>query len=226
MEENKHIIEKRFCLFRALPKHPKVDERRNISFNIEISLIVTLSILLFLALSFGQVNRENTPYVPMDFVLDIYDVPETTQSKKKMPPKPKLPAVPIPSDIVEMLEDIEYEIETLDYIELPDMPEFDMSGTAVAIGPKPYHFKLPDIPESEKKKKKNGEIIVKMKVNESGIVIDHEVVRNTTGSKVLENIAVKAALHTKFTPAKNKKNQPITVWTQTTYYFGDKVGIK
>ncbi|MCP4726883.1 MAG: TonB family protein [bacterium] len=226
MDEKKHIIEKRFCVFRSLPKHPKVDKRRNNSFYIEMSLIITLSLVLFLALFFGQISREKIPYVPLDFVLNVYDIPETTQAQKKMPPRPKLPAVPIPSDIEELLDEMEYEVETLDFVDLPEMPVFDMAGTSVAMGPKPYHFKLPDIPDSEKKKKKNGEIVVRMKVSEKGDVIDHEVVKNTTGSTVLEEVAVKAALHTRFTPAKNRKNQPITVWTQTTYYFGDKIGIK
>ncbi|MFC1563299.1 energy transducer TonB [candidate division KSB1 bacterium] len=226
MEEKKHIIEKRFCVFKPLPKHPKVDCFRNNSFYIDISLILTLSLLLVISLSSRDRYRDRTPYVPLDFVLNVQDIPETSQSQKKMPPRPKMPAVPIPSDIEEMLEDLEYEIETLDFVELQDLPKFDMSGTSVAMGPKPFYFKLPDIPDSEKKKKVNGEIIVRMKVNEKGVVIDHKVTRNTTGSKVLENIAVKSALETKFKPAKNRKNQNITVWTQTTYYFGESVGIK
>ncbi len=219
MEEEKHILEKRFTFSKRTPKHPEKDDLRRDAFLFDCSLIVALAVFLIIALISRSSQREVVPYVPMDFVLQVEDVPETNPGRKR-PPPPKMPAVPIPSEMEEMLEEMVLEVETLDFVDLPDMPTIEVVGSTVSMSPRPYFYKWPDYPESEQKKGHQGKIHIKIKVNEKGIVEEHEVILNTTKSKVLERLAVEAAMQSKFFPARDRRNNPIAVWTVTKYSFG------
>ncbi len=219
MEEEKHILENRFTFARRTPKHPSQDDIKRDSFLFDCGLIATLIVFLIVALLSGKDDSEIVPYVPMDFVLQVEDVPETNPGRKR-PPPPRMPAVPIPSEVEEMLEEMVIEIETLDFVDLPEMPTIEVVGSSVAMSPRPYFFKWPDYPESEQKKGHQGKIHIKIKVNDKGIVEEHEVILNTTNSKVLERLAIEAAMQSKFFPARDRKNKPITVWTVSKYSFG------
>ncbi len=222
-EEEKHIIKRRFSVVRRSPKHPEVDDRAKEAYYIQIGLIATLVLLIIVSLFSRKIIRDRAPYVPLSYVLQVENIPETVQGQKKRPPKPKIPAVPVEAEVEDLYEEVEYEeIESLDFIDLPDLPFVEFTGAQVAVSPKPIFYKWPDYPESEQKKKHQGIIEVKIKVDENGDVVDHEVVVNTTKSSVLEKLAVQAARQSKFLPARDKKNKPITVWSKTTYTFGTK----
>jgi len=217
---DKKLLPNRFLTTKRLPKHPKVDDRGRDGFYITLGTSATLFVLLILALVYQDFkNKIDAPFVPQDFILMVEDIPETQQNNAP-PPPPKMPAVPVESEeIIELLEEIVFEIESLDFFDVPPMPVFDTGPVGVSVGPRQILEKWPEYPDSEKKKGREGVIEMRILVDERGDVVDAQIVKNTTGSKLLEEISIKAALGCKFQPARDGKNMPIPVWTSRQYTF-------
>ncbi|MCH8285720.1 TonB family protein [candidate division KSB1 bacterium] len=219
----KYMLPNRFQVTQRSPKHPKVDDQNKSGFYFSLGASATLFVLLILALVYQDFEKEITaPYVPQDFVLVVEDIPETKQQNNP-PPPPKMPAVPVESEeVIEMLEEIEFEIESLDFFDIPPMPVLDTGPVGVSIGPRQIIEKWPAYPDSEKNKGHVGVIDMRILVDERGNVVDTEILRNTTGSKLLEQISIEAAIGCKFQPARDGKNNPIPVWTSKQYTFSVK----
>lgn len=219
-DEQKYILSNRFRVVQRSPKHPKVDDRNKEGLYFNIGTIAFLLFLIVLALSYQQKNeRIVAPYVPPDFVFAVEDIPETNQQNIP-PPPPKMPAVPVESEeVIEELEELVFEIETLAFFDIPPMPKLFDGVTGIAVGPRQIVEKWPEYPESERKKGREGVIEMKILVDSEGNVIQTQIVRNTTGSKVLEKISIDAALGCKFQPALDKNNRPVAAWTSRQYTF-------
>lgn len=219
----KYLLPNRFQVTQRSPKHPKVDAWNKSGYYFTLGTIATLFVILILALVYQDFKREiDAPYVPQDFVLVVEDIPETKQQNSP-PPPPKMPAVPVESEeIIDPLEEIEFEIESLEFFDIPPMPILDTGPVGVSIGPRQIIEKWPAYPASEKKKGYEGVIEMRILVDERGNVVDTEIVRNTTGSKLLEQISIEAAIGCKFQPARDGRNNPIPVWTSRQYTFSLK----
>ena len=218
----KKLLPNRFQVTQRSPKHPSVDFRDKDGLFFVAGTIATLFVFLILALVYQDFKKNiNAPFVPLDYILMVEDIPETEQ--QNTPPPPKMPAVPVESEeIIEQLEEIVFELETLEFFDVPPMPVLDAGPAGVKMGPRQILEKWPDYPESEKNKGHEGIIEVRILVDERGNVVDTEVVRNTTGSKVLEDIALKVAIGGKYQPARDGNNNPIPVWTIKQYTFSVK----
>ena len=94
-----------------------------------------------------------------------------------------------------------------------------VTGISVSVPPRPFHEIIPDYAESEMRKGYSGIIELKIRVDEKGNVTDVEVLNNATKSKILEELSTKAALLSKYFPARDVNNKPIAVWTLKTFSF-------
>lgn len=216
----KFLLPNRFRIVKRSPKHPQVDDREKEGLYFHLGIIGVLIVLITLTLTFNERKVIDTiPHVPMDMVLTVEQIPQTNHSNMP-PPAPRMPAVPVESEeIVEFLEDIVFEIESLSFSDLPGMPEMPAGLSGISVSPRPTVEKWIEYPESERKKGHEGIIDLKFLVDINGNVTKVEVRRNTTGSKVLEKAAMKAALECKYQPARDGKNRPIAVWTSKTISF-------
>ena len=216
----KSLLLKPFRLARRSPKHPRVDDRNKGRLYFQLGTVFTLLFFIILAVTF-QEKREavEAPYVPTDFVLTVTDVPETKQSQMP-PPPPRIPAVPVESEeIDEELEEIVLEVDEFMFYNIPEMPKMEAGSADVVVGPRQLVLKIPEYPDSEKKKGREGIIDLRIKVDENGFVIDVEIVKNTTKSKILEESVKKAAYKCRYKPARDRKNRTIATWTSHTYTF-------
>lgn len=218
----KHLLAKRFYVTQRSPKHPKVDDRNKEGYYIQLGLIFALLFLIVITFAFQRPERKpEVPFVPTGIVINVENIPETKQTLG-LPAPPKKPVVPVESEeMIEMLEDLVFEIESLNFHKLPEMPTFG-SGIGlpgISVSPRQTVERWPDYPDSEKKKGHEGVVDLKTYVDVKGDVKEVEVIRNTTGSKVLENKAIEAAMACKFQPARDIKNRPMAVWTKKTYEF-------
>ena len=218
----KYFLPRRFYVALRSPKHPKVDDRDKEGYYIQLGIIFTLLVLIVVSFTSQKPKEiEIIPFVPLDIILNVESIPET-KYMQRMPPPPKMPTVPVESDeIEEMLEDIEFEVEMLSYVELPEMPKMGtgIGLPGISVSPRPTVEKWPEYPDSEKKKGNEGIIDLEILVDVKGNVTEVKVIRNTTGSKVLEKYAIEAAMGCKFQPASNIKKEPMAVRTKKTYTF-------
>lgn len=190
--------------------------------NRDLSLIVSLVICIVLIRVAAEIDalQYETPEVTIPPVT-VENIPITHQGKKK-PPPPR-PVVPIPSDS----EDIPSE-ETIEPIEL----EFFVDNAADGGGgegeagvgsptrtpPRPIAWVIPEYPEKEKKRGVKGEVKVSIQIDATGRVIDAVVIENTTGSELCAQSALKAALASRFIPAK-VNGKPKADWLIMPYRF-------
>ncbi len=186
--------------------------------NIEKSLLIVLAFFIIIFQISKRWDISGSPIEIPDviIVLDIKDVPLTKQGVKK--PKPLLPTVPIPVEDPAVPEDLTIEPTEVDFnLSLPDMPEGD--GFFSIVQPRPIADVFPEYPDSEQKKGVTGEIELSLLVDETGIVKDVQVVKNSTNSKVCEQSAIRAAYQMRFMPAKQNKKY-LAVWVRKKYKFG------
>jgi len=218
--EKDGILPYRFKSGKRSPKHPAVSDRGKDGTVIQISLIVILSVLTGLTFTFQKRENRHYVYIPPDVALNVQQIPETKVGRNLPPPPPRMPAVPVESEMEDYLDEVEFEIETLDYVELPNLPDAPGYAGGVGRSPRPLYDRFPEYPDSERKKGYKGIIDVNVFIDEKGRVTNVDVVRNTTNSKVLEQTAVEAAYKTIYQPALDNKNKPIASWTVRTYTFG------
>lgn len=172
----------------------------------DISTIIALIIVIVSIRLAAEIDAIRPLDTKVDIPLvSVEEIPVTQQGKKK-PPPPK-PAVPIPSDD----ENIPTE-ETIEPIEFDFFAETgddggggvgdEGVGAIVRVPPRPIAWVIPEYPEQEKKKGVKGEVKVSIQIDATGNVIDAVVVENTTGSELCAQSAIKAALASRFIPAK------------------------
>ncbi|MFQ5631876.1 MAG: TonB family protein [bacterium] len=180
--------------------------RKNYSRNRDISTIIALVLCIVAIRLAAEIDaiKSFVPEVEIPLVA-VENIPVTHQGKSK-PPPPK-PAVPIPSDS----EDIpsEVTIEPIDFEFFVDNGDAgggglgdEGVGAPNRVPPRPIAWVIPEYPEKEKKKGIKGEVKVSIQIDVSGSVVDAVVVENTTGSELCAQSAVRAALASRFIPAK------------------------
>lgn len=172
--------------------------RKNYPKNRDISTIIALIICIITIRLAAEIDalKPFEPDVEIPTV-SVEDIPITRQGKKK--PPPQKPAVPIPSD----KEDIPEE-ETIEPIEFEFFVDngADGVGTPTRVPPRPIAWVIPEYPEKEKKKGIKGEVKISIQIDDKGKVVDAVVVENTTGSELCAQSAIKAALASRFIPAR------------------------
>lgn len=153
-------------------------------------------------------------------VLEVQNIPQTRQGAQR-PPPPK-PTVPIVMEDDVIPDDETIEPTTLDLSTLPSSGEASGLSGGLEGGevsqPKPVAFVFPQYPEEERKRGVRGEVRVSLEVNERGKVVSATVLENTTGSELCAQAAVKAALATRFLPAKGARG-PVVSWVILPYRF-------
>lgn len=188
-----------------------------------------LLLILFLHVIFAHVMPVLTPgdigdIKKTDIVLEVNDIPQTRQalSVKGTPVKP---VIPIAGDIVEDVladeTDTRYGTEE-GLLEIPAMPAPPGGkGKSEYFPPKLMVSKFPEYPAELQKQGVSGVIILQVKVDVTGKVIDHKVKMNTTRNATLEKLAVETVYKCKYNPASDGKN-PVVAWTDHRFEFLDK----
>ena len=206
--------------FRVAPVNREAEYREERIYTLRLlrSLALTLVLLIVLFQAWKRMPQIQRPVaLPKEEVyFAVEEVPVTRQGVRK-PPPPR-PVVPIPTEEPTVPEDLTIEETDLKpEASLAKLPDGD--GLAAIVPPRPVAEVFPEYPEKERKRGVQGEVELAMLVDEHGVVQNVQVVRNTTGSKLCAQAAVKAAYQTRFLPAR-KKNQFVAVWIRKTYKFG------
>lgn len=204
----------------ALPKNPKVDLKLKYRRVFEISLILSLLLLILAFKFFPEVEGEQMGVEAVQELVDVEDV-EITKQETAPPPPPK-PPIPIEAPADDELEDIEIEDTEIDFEEEvaappPPVEEEDEIPVeffvAVEEMPEPIGGitaiqKNIIYPEIAKRAGVQGRVYVKAFVDESGIVQKAEVLKGIGAG--CDEAAIAAVMKTRFKPGK-QRGKPVRV---------------
>jgi len=186
----------------------------------ELGLIFSLSLMLLLFFFLRDVSMPVAVRQHEPIILTVENIPQTRQLGARRPPPPK-PAVPIPIDSELIPEDETIEPTTID---LQSLGAAASAGNADALGggqiipPRPLAFVVPEYPEEDRRKNIRGEIKISLEIDITGKVVKAVVIENTTGSPRCAEAARRAALASRFTPARNAQG-PVPYWLIQPYTF-------
>lgn len=204
----------------ALPKNPKVDVKLKYRKAFEISIIISLLLLILAFKYFPRFQAEQMEVEAVQELVDVEDV-EITKQETAPPPPPK-PPIPIEAPSDEDLEDIEIEDTEIDMeeeIAAPPPPVEEEEEipveffVAVEEMPEPIGGiegiqKKIIYPEIAKRAGVQGRVYVKAFVDESGVVKKAEVLKGIGAG--CDEAAVAAVMKTRFKPGK-QRGKPVRV---------------
>jgi len=204
----------------ALPKNPKVDLKLKYRKVFEISIILSLLLMILAFKFFPRVEGDQMAVEAAQELVDVEDV-EITKQETAPPPPPK-PPIPIEAPSDDELEDIEIEDTEIDLEEEvaappPPMEEEDDIPVeffvAVEEMPQPIGGiqgiqKKIIYPEIAKRAGVQGRVYVKAFVDEAGNVQKAEVIKGIGAG--CDEAAVDAVMKTRFQPGK-QRGKPVRV---------------
>ncbi len=205
----------------ALRKSPKADLRRSYKKIFEVSLIISLAVLIVAFKFFPRIETKAAVLEGPQELFKVEDVQQTKQENR--PPPPPKPPIPIEAPSEDVLEDItigETELDVNEQVAAPPPPKVEKK-----VEEEPQYFvaveEMPEpiggiqaiqskivYPEIAKRAGIEGKVYVKAFVDEEGNVTK-AVVEKGLGAG-LDEAAVKAVKETKFKPGK-QRGKPVKV---------------
>lgn len=204
----------------ALKKNPKHDIKRKYYRVFQLSLILSLSLIILAFKFFPDVEISELDSNPPPVLITSIDIP-ITPGEKTLPPPPK-PVIPIESPSDDILDDVEIASTDLDVDEkvaevllLPTIDEVEPDMIFVVVEQMPAPIggigaiqKQIAYPDFAKRAGIQGRVYVKAFVNEKGNVFKVELLKGIGGG--CDEEALKAVQNTLFTPGK-QRGKPVKV---------------
>jgi protein TonB len=188
----------------------------------ELGLIFSLALMLLLFFFLRDASMPITVREHEPIILTVENIPQTRQQLGARRPPPPKPAIPIPVESELIPEDETIEPTTVDVQAVGTAASAGtvegLGGAGQIIPPRPIAFVVPEYPEEDRKKNIRGEVKVSLEIDASGKVVKAVVIENTTGSPRCAQAALRAALASRFTPARNAQG-PVPYWLIQPYKF-------
>ena len=202
-------------------KNPKISLKLKYQKMIELSLVISLAVLLVIFQAFKRFERKVEVQTKVDLEFEVQEIPQTEQQKR--PPAPQRPTVPIESEDEDVPEDVTIESTEIDLTELPPPPpppeeEIDESAqifVAYDEPPEPIggfaaiQEKLV-YPEIARKAGVEGRVYVNVLIDEKGNVVATKILKSL-GNNGCDEAAIAAIKAVKWKPAK-QRDKPVKVW--------------
>ncbi len=206
----------------ALIKSPKADLRAQYKSALELSLIVSLTVLILSFKYFPNVKETKTILQAPQQLINLQDIQQTRQENR--PPPPPKPPIPIEAPSEDVLQDITMQSTELNpnanvappppppkeekstseepeyFVAVEEMPE--PIGGITAIQSKIVY------PEIAKRAGVEGKVYVKAYVDKKGDVTKAVILRGIGAG--CDEAALKAVKETKFKPGK-QRGKPVNV---------------
>jgi len=200
-------------------KKPLADLRATYKRAMNISIIISLVILIFAFKFFPHLEDKGMALEGPQELFTVEDIQQTKQENR--PPPPPKPPIPIEAPSDDVLEDIEIEDTEIDFeaeIEAPPPPKEKIEEEPtyfVAVeempgpigGIKAIQEKIV-YPEIAKRAGVEGKVYVLAFVNEQGEVTKAQIIKGIGAG--CDEAALNAVLKTRFTPGK-QRGKPVKV---------------
>jgi protein TonB len=206
----------------ALKKNPKVDLRRKYQKVLEISIIISLLLLIVAFKFFPEFKGGPAVLEGPQELFTVEDIQHTKQENR--PPPPPKPPIPIEAPSEDVLEDIEISSTEIDFEAVVEAPPPPKEETKI-IEEEPTYFvaveEMPEpiggiqgiqsrivYPEIAKRAGVEGRVYVLAFVDETGTVTKVQVLKGLGAG--LDEAATNAVKQTKFKPGK-QRGKPVKV---------------
>jgi hypothetical protein len=179
---------------------------------IEVCLIISISIIIIVFYFFPVFEELKEPldyYVP---TIIVEQIPRTIQKKKK-PPRPSKPFIPVKALEIELLDDVIIDSIALTFSDTTFFLDFS-KGIPLDYKPRQILEVIPENIDSDIK----GEIILLLKIGINGSMIDYRVVSNTINIELALTNALNAAKKSKWEAAL-VGDKPVEYWIEKIYKF-------
>ncbi len=206
----------------ALRKNPKADLRAKYQKFFEVSLVISLALLIVAFKFFPDLKKSDVVSEGPQELVNVEDILHTKQENR--PPPPPKPPIPIEAPSDDVLEDIEIgdtEIDMEEQIQAPPPPKEDKK----IVEEEPTYFvaveEMPEpiggigaiqskikYPEIAKRAGVEGKVYVLAFVDENGDVTKAEIIKGLGAG--LDEEALNAVRLTKFKPGK-QRGKPVKV---------------
>lgn len=182
---------------------------------LEISIILSLLILIFLFYVFPVFlySTFQLPDISKPKII-VINIPQTIQPEVKRPPRPTRPAMPVPSENMEILEDLTIEIEDIDDLIAPDRVFNPDELEGLPYLPRQVLEVLPEKSADHPK----GEVMLSLHIDRNGKVKAHKVIKNTTRSQACLKSVIHAAYSSHWQPVIIDENI-YEYWIYKSYKF-------
>ncbi len=203
-------------------KTSKADLRRKYTRYVEISLIISLALLIIAFKFFPKIEAGEKQFQAAQELVNVEDIVKTKQENR--PPPPPKPPIPIESPSDNVLEDIEIgstEIDLTQQIEAPPPPREEKKIVEEDIQYFEVVEEMPEpiggieaiqkkivYPEIAKRAGVEGKVYILAFVDENGNVTKTEVLKGIGAG--CDEAAEKAVRETKFKPGK-QRGKPVRV---------------
>jgi len=202
-----------------MKKNPEVDLRRTYKKALELGLIGSLLINLFILYGARGVGVEVQEFENNIVEIKAEEIPPTEQVKR--PPPPARPSVPVPTEDEDVPEDETIDATEIDFDDIPAPPEApivdESSNVFVAFDEQPQPIggfraiqKNLDYPEIARKAGIEGRVIVNVLIDVDGRVADTAILKSL-GHSGCDDAAIKAIRAVRWIPAK-QRDRPVKVW--------------
>lgn len=191
-----------------------------------LQMSTTIALVLFILMFLTVRTLEVKPYKQRsEQVVLVEEITQELEEYEEPPPPPK-PKLPVQveeatsEEEVEEEEEIEFTPTTeFDELEVPPPPTVDTTAYeffAVEVKPQVINYIEPEYPELARKAGIEGDVFIKVLVDENGNVIRAIVLRST--NKIFEEPSLNAARQFKFSPGK-QRDIPVRVWMAIPFHF-------
>ncbi len=179
------------------------------------SLVLTTALLYYPVDDAGSGNIE----IPK-ITVEVIDVPQTLQplSTKGVPVKPVIPIASAKLQEI-ILDDTDVIFGTEEgLLTIPAPPAPPGKKRTEYFPPKLMVSKFPEYPKELQHKGVEGIIVLEVQVDTDGKVINHRLKQNTTGSAILEKLAIETVYKCRYNPASDG-TKPMVAWTDHRFEF-------
>ncbi|MBN1349738.1 energy transducer TonB [candidate division KSB1 bacterium] len=195
---------------------------------VELGMIIALVFVIAAVMGFKRFEGQKAEKVEIDIKIEVEEIPKTEQIKR--PPPPARPAIPIESEDEDIPDDATIDPTTeLDFDDLPPAPEppeeeDESASVFVAfdeppqpIGGFPAIQRNLKYPEIARKAGVEGKVLVHVKVDKTGKVVDTKILISL-GNNGCDEAAIEAIKKVKWKPA-YQRDKPVTVWVAIPVIF-------
>ncbi len=207
-------------------KNPDVNLKLQYRKVFELSLVISLAVMLAMFQLLRAFNLEATESETPDIKIEVADIPPTEQIKR--PPPPPKPSIPIPTENEDVPEDLTIESTELDLSDIPPPPpppdEDDGTSIFVPYDEPPHPIggfvaiqRALKYPEIARKAGIEGRVIVQVLVSEKGEVVKTRIIKSL-GHSGCDEAAVNAIRSVKWKPAL-QRDKPVKVWVAIPVIF-------
>ncbi len=189
--------------------------RWNYRKKLELSIVLILFLLNLLFFFLPRLSPLPARLPTIHFQqIKMIQIPRTIQKTRQNSPPPVRPSIPVPSDDIEMLEEMPLKASS----EVTSHGKFS-TNTPLADDDLPYAPRqlvevLPRVDDLKVK----GEIVVRLLIDTQGKIKDYTVLSNTTGSKECLRRVLRAAKKSRWEVV-HLNNNKVEYWITKRYQF-------